>query len=60
MENKHYSRKQRQLKYLVKQLNNLLQKADDDLKSEIKAGSSIPDPPMIPIFNSLRIPLLFK
>ncbi|MFT4902474.1 MAG: hypothetical protein ACI84S_000166 [Thalassomonas sp.] len=36
MENKHYSRKQRQLKYLVKQLNNLLQKADDDLKSEIK------------------------
>ena len=36
MKNKHYSRKQRQLKYLVKQLNNLLQKADDDLKSEIK------------------------
>ena len=36
MENKHYSRKQRQLKYLVKQLNNLLQKTDADLKSEIK------------------------
>ena len=36
MENKHYSRKQRQLKYLVKQLNNLLQKADDNLRSEIK------------------------
>ena len=36
MENKHYSRKQRQLKYLVKQLNNLLQKADNNLKSEIK------------------------
>ena len=36
MENKHYSRKQRQLKYLVKQLNNLLQKTDDNLKSEIK------------------------
>jgi hypothetical protein len=36
MENKHYSRKQRQLKYLVKQLNNLLKKADDNLKSEIK------------------------
>ena len=35
MENKHYSRKQRQLKYLVKQLNNLLKKADDNLKSEI-------------------------
>jgi len=35
MENKHYSRKQRQLKHLVKQLNNLLQKADDNLKSEI-------------------------
>ena len=36
MINKHYSRKQRQLKYLVTQLNNLLQKADDNLKSEIK------------------------
>ena len=36
MENKHYSRKQRQLKYLVKQLNNLLQKTNADLKSEIK------------------------
>jgi hypothetical protein len=36
MGNKHYSRKQRQLKYLVKQLNNLLQKTDADLKSEIK------------------------
>ena len=36
MENNHYSRKQRQLKYLVKQLNNLLQKTDADLKSEIK------------------------
>jgi hypothetical protein len=36
MKNKHYSRKQRQLKYLVKQLNNLLKKADDNLKSEIK------------------------
>jgi len=36
MENKHYSRQQRQLKYLVKQLNNLLEKADDNLKSEIK------------------------
>jgi hypothetical protein len=36
MINKHYSRKQRQLKYLVKQLNNLLQKTDDNLKSEIK------------------------
>ena len=39
MENKHYSRKQRQLKYLVKQLNNLLQKTDADLKSEIKKMS---------------------
>ena len=36
MENKHYSRKQRQLKYLVKQLTILLQKTDADLKSEIK------------------------
>ena len=36
MENKHYSRKQRQLKSLVKQLTILLQKTDADLKSEIK------------------------
>ena len=36
MENKHFSRKQRQLKYLVKQLTILLQKTDADLKSEIK------------------------
>jgi hypothetical protein len=36
MGNKHYSRKQRQLKYLVKQLNNLLKKADDNLKLEIR------------------------
>jgi len=36
MENKHYSRKQRQLKYLVKQLNILLQKTDADLKSEVR------------------------
>jgi hypothetical protein len=36
MKNKHYSRKQRQLRYLVKQLNNLLQRTDDNLKSEIK------------------------
>ena len=36
MRNKHYSRKRRQLKYLVKKLNNLLPKADENLKSEIK------------------------
>tara|TARA_B100000767_G_C19758883_1_gene534233 strand:+ start:766 stop:2595 length:1830 start_codon:yes stop_codon:yes gene_type:complete len=32
----HHSRKQRQLKTLVKHLNNLLKNADFDLKSEIK------------------------
>ena len=36
MENKHFSRKQRQLKYLVKQLTILLQKTDADLKLEIR------------------------
>ncbi len=36
MRNTHYSRKQRQLKYLVKQLNDLLEKGDRSLKLEIK------------------------
>ena len=36
MSTKHYSRKERQLKYLVKKLNILIQKTDSNLKSEIK------------------------
>ena len=36
MENKRFSRKQRQLSYLVKKLNILLQETDEDLKSEIR------------------------
>ncbi|MDA0682747.1 MAG: hypothetical protein O2781_05300, partial [Bacteroidetes bacterium] len=36
MTTKHYSRKERQLKYLVKKLNILIQKTDSNLKSEIK------------------------
>jgi hypothetical protein len=36
MKSNHYSRKQRQLKYLVKQLNNLLEKSDKKLWLEIQ------------------------
>ena len=36
MTTKHYSRKERQLKYLVKKLNILIQKTDSNLKEEIK------------------------
>ena len=35
MGSKHFSRKQRQLRYLVKKLNILLKKTDSDLKSDI-------------------------
>lgn len=40
MKQTHFSRKQRQLKYLVKQLNKLLHKTDEDLKDEIKKMSA--------------------
>jgi hypothetical protein len=40
MKNIHYSRKQRQLKFLVKKLNLLLEKTDTNLKLEIKKITS--------------------
>ena len=35
MGSKHFSRKQRQLRYLVKKLNILMKQTDSDLKSDI-------------------------
>jgi len=40
MENKHFSRKQRQLRYLVKKLNVLLQNTEEVLKDEISKLTS--------------------
>ena len=40
MKNKYYSRQQRQLKYLVKKLNILLQETEGNLKTEISKLTS--------------------
>ena len=46
----------------IHQIKNILyelKKKVDELKLEINAGSSIPDPPIIPIFKLVGISLFF-